>query len=197
MTSTQTSDLTARARALTEGATRSGDIWGYFEHNSLYRDYLQQLEDTDDVSAFHDFVLRPDDFEPQHVLFPTLKRLASLAEPNPYLYLLIHRLAEWAGTAGVDEKYDWVERAAKLGPEDRHVLWDLFFARGDDRPERRAEVLDRIERTHPEDGSLVGMVRAAMTTRQTEPLNVVWNETRNRPLPADAILRSLQPRGRG
>jgi hypothetical protein len=194
MSATSTSDLAGKARTLSDGAAKSGDSWDFFERSALYREYLRQLEETQDIAAFRDFVVRPQDFEPQHVVFPALKRIAALVDPNPYLYLLIHRFAEWVGTADVDEKYDWAERAANLAPDDAHVLWDLFFARGDDTPERQAEVLDRLARAHPEDRRLVDLLRGSIETHQVEPYNAVKLEVRGRELSRDAIFDSLQPR---
>src|SRR5688572_25700509 len=98
MTVTETINLAATARTLTQEAARSGDDWGFFQQDPAYGAYLRALEEAHDVAAFRDFVVQPKDFEPQHVLFPALKRLAALVEPDAHLYLLVHRLAEWVGT---------------------------------------------------------------------------------------------------
>jgi hypothetical protein len=137
-----TSDVIALADRLGVRLTADPDL--VLEGDPEYQAFQRALAAVDAPEDLRAFVEQPDRFEPQYVRFPGLRRLADLVEPDAYLAHIIHGLASWIGTATVDEKYEWAERAAELAPTDRRILWHLLFARADAGEAAQLEVVDRL-----------------------------------------------------
>ena len=140
------------------------------------------------------FVEDPDRFEPEHVRFPALCRLAALVEPDAYLALTVHHLAGWVSTVDVDEKYAWAERAAALAPDDRRIAWELLFARADADVASQLEVVERLARRRDPDAERA-RAYVLRTGDATELANRLVELTRAMSMPsAHEVFARLRPR---
>lgn len=136
------SEIVALAERLS--ACVAADLGLVLEGDAEHEAFLRALAAVDDPEELRVFVEAPERFEPQYVRFFALRRLAELVEPDAYLARTIHDLACWVATVSIDEKYEWAERAARLAPGDRRILWELLFARADAGEAAQLEVVDRL-----------------------------------------------------
>ena len=180
-------DLTARLAADPALAWRlDGDPAAQAFHRALAA--------ATDHAALRAFVEEPDRFEPEHVRFPALQRLAELVEPDAHLALTLHQLATWVSTVDVDEKYAWAERAAALAPDDRRIAWELLFARADADVASQLEVVERLARRRDPDAERA-RAYVLRTGDATELANRLVELTRAMSMPsAHEVFARLRPR---
>jgi hypothetical protein len=142
-------DLLALARELSRRAA-AAEV--YLEADPQYRRFLAALEQEHRLASLCKIWAAGagDEVDPEYILFPTLKRLAQIVKPDPYLYLSIHALAEWVGTATSEERSAFLRRAAETAPDDEYVLWEQLRAAAPSRAIEQRPILERLRRTAPD-----------------------------------------------
>jgi hypothetical protein len=175
----------------------------YFEGNPEYQQFRAALARDDRIEDLCRIweIGRRDQVDPEYILFPALTRLAELVEPDPYLDLSTHALAEWVGTATCEERYTYLDRAAATAPKDVYVLWEQLRAAAPGGAAEERPILENLRKIAPGDP----LVAAAWDDLQahTRGLSV---EIRNRiaqemprvaSFPATELCGRLRPKRKG
>jgi len=131
----------------------STPISQYFENRPKYRQFREALSREERLDILYRIweAGRRDDVDAEYILYPTLIRLAQLVEPDPYLDLSIHALAEWVGTATSDDRTAYLDRASAAAPEDVYGLWERLRAAAPGGAPEQRPILVALRKVAPND----------------------------------------------